>query len=69
MHRAHQLLRTRAGAEGLDLGIHQPSDALATLDHVVRDMHARSGLTDAVLASTVTLEEAQAQALATRCAR
>jgi oligoribonuclease len=50
--------------EGLDVVVHQPAEALEAMEDVVRDMHARSGLTDAVLASTVTLEEAQQQALA-----
>lgn len=50
--------------EGLDIVIHQPAELLAGMEDVVRDMHARSGLTDAVLASTVTLEEATEQALA-----
>jgi oligoribonuclease len=50
--------------EGLDLVIHQPADVLAGMDEIVRDMHARSGLAEAVLASTVTLEEAREQALA-----
>ncbi len=50
--------------EGLDLVIHQPRDVLANMDEVVRDMHARSGLTEAVLESTITLEQAQQRALA-----
>ncbi|MEP7054017.1 MAG: oligoribonuclease [Actinomycetota bacterium] len=50
--------------DGLDLVVHQPADVLAGMDDVVRDIHSRSGLSDAVLASTVTLEEAAAQALA-----
>jgi oligoribonuclease len=50
--------------EGLDLVIHQSRDVLATMDPVVRDMHARSGLTEAVLDSTITLEQAQERALA-----
>jgi oligoribonuclease len=50
--------------EGLDIVVHQPADVLAGMEDIVRDMHARSGLTDAVLASTVTLAEAEAQALA-----
>jgi oligoribonuclease len=50
--------------EGLDLVVHAPRETLAKMDDVVRDMHARSGLTEAVLESTITLEEAQAQALA-----
>lgn len=51
-------------AEGLDIVVHQSADVLAGMEDIVRDMHARSGLTDAVLASTVTLEEAQERALA-----
>lgn len=51
-------------AEGLDIVVHQPADVLAGMEDVVRDMHARSGLTEAVLESTVTLEEAEAQVLA-----
>ncbi|MDQ1710446.1 MAG: oligoribonuclease, partial [Frankiaceae bacterium] len=51
-------------AEGLDIVIHQPADVLAKMDDVVREMHARSGLTEAVLASTVTLEQATEQSLA-----
>ena len=45
-------------AEGPDLVVHQPPEALAAMDEVVRDMHARSGLTDAIEASTISLAEA-----------
>ncbi len=45
-------------AEGPDLVIHQPPEALALMDDVVRDMHTRSGLLTAIEASTVTLEQA-----------
>lgn len=45
-------------AEGPDLVIHQPADALALMDQVVVDMHTRSGLLPAIEASTVTLQEA-----------
>ncbi len=51
-------------AEGPDLVIHQPEAALAQMVDVVRDMHTRSGLLDAIRASTVTLEEAGAATLA-----
>jgi oligoribonuclease len=51
-------------AEGPDLVIHQDADAMATMDDFVRDMHTKSGLLDAIAASTVTLEEAGAQTLA-----
>jgi oligoribonuclease len=50
--------------DGLDLVIHQPAAALDTMEDVVKEMHQRSGLTDAVLLSTVTLEEAEQRALA-----
>ena len=45
-------------AEGPDLVIHQPPEALAAMDDVVRGMHTRSGLLPAIEASTVSLEEA-----------
>ena len=51
-------------AEGPDLVVHQPDDVLATMDAFVVDMHTRSGLLDAIRASTVTLEEAGAATLA-----
>ncbi len=50
--------------EGIDLVIHADDDALAGMPEVVREMHAHSGLTDAVRASTVTLAEAEQLALA-----
>ncbi len=51
-------------AEGPDLVVHQPPDALALMDQVVVEMHTRSGLLEAIAASTVTLEEAGAATLA-----
>ncbi len=51
-------------AEGPDLVVHQPPEALAEMDAVVVDMHTRSGLLEAIAASTVTLEEAGAATLA-----
>jgi oligoribonuclease (3'-5' exoribonuclease) len=51
-------------AEGPDLVIHVDDDALAKMGHVVTNMHAKSGLTEAIRASTVTLEDAGAQTLA-----
>lgn len=45
-------------AEGPDLVIHQPDDVLARMDEVVRNMHTRSGLLEAIRATTMTLEEA-----------
>jgi oligoribonuclease len=50
--------------EGVDVVIHADESALAAMPDVVRDMHAHSGLTDAVRASTVTLAEAEQLALA-----
>jgi oligoribonuclease len=49
--------------EGVDLVIHADETALAGMPEVVREMHERSGLTDAVRASTVTLAEAEQLAL------
>ncbi len=45
-------------AEGPDLVVHQPPEALADLVPVVQEMHTVSGLLDAIAASTVSLEEA-----------
>src|SRR5690606_17482936 len=50
--------------EGVDLVIHADDDALANMPDVVRDMHARSGLTEEVHRSTMTIEEAEQRALA-----
>ena len=51
-------------AEGPDLVVHQPDEALAGMDPFVRDMHTKSGLLDAIRASTTTLEQAGAETLA-----
>jgi oligoribonuclease len=48
---------------GLDLVIHVADDVLDTMVPFVRDMHATSGLTDAVRASTITLGEAEKRVL------
>ena len=50
-------------AEGPDLVVHQPPEAMAEMDEVVRTMHTSSGLLKAIDASTVTLEEAGRQTL------
>ncbi|GAA1862299.1 oligoribonuclease [Pseudonocardia ailaonensis] len=50
--------------EGVDVVIHADDAALAGMPDVVREMHAHSGLTDEVRASTVTLREAEEKALA-----
>ena len=49
--------------DGLDVVIHAEDEVLDGMPDVVRDMHARSGLTDAVRQSTVTLEDAEKQVL------
>jgi oligoribonuclease len=48
---------------GLDIVIKVADDVLETMIPFVRDMHASSGLTEAVRASTVTLGEAETQVL------
>jgi oligoribonuclease len=45
--------------EGVDLVIHADDAALDAMPPVVRDMHAKSGLTDEVRRSTVTMSEAE----------
>jgi oligoribonuclease len=51
-------------AEGPNLVVHQPEEELAKMDDFVVQMHTRSGLIDRIRASTVSLEQAQAQTLA-----
>jgi oligoribonuclease len=51
-------------AEGPDLVVHQPPEALAAMPEVVRAMHRESGLLQAIEESTVTLGEARARTLA-----
>ena len=50
--------------DGVDVVIGATQEQLSRMPDVVRDMHAVSGLTEAVLASAVTLEQAQEQVLA-----
>lgn len=45
--------------DGVDVVIHADDDALANMPDVVTKMHADSGLTEEVRASTVTLAEAE----------
>jgi oligoribonuclease len=49
--------------EGVDLVIHADDAALEAMPEVVREMHARSGLTDEVRASTVSLADAEERVL------
>jgi oligoribonuclease len=51
-------------AEGPDLVIHQPDEALATMDPVVNEMHTRSGLLEAIRKSDISLADAGAATLA-----
>ncbi|BEP15007.1 oligoribonuclease [Acidothermaceae bacterium B102] len=50
--------------EGIDIVIHASDEQLAGMVEFVRDMHAKSGLTDAVRAATTTIAEAEAEVLA-----
>ncbi|HWW54244.1 MAG TPA: oligoribonuclease [Acidimicrobiales bacterium] len=50
-------------AEGPDLVVHQPAEALAQMDDVVRKMHTDSGLLQQIEASTVSLADAGAATL------
>ena len=50
--------------EGIDIVIGATAEQLERMPDVVREMHASSGLTEEVLASTVTLREAEEQVLA-----
>ena len=45
--------------EGIDLVINAPDELLDSMQPVVWEMHAKSGLTDAVRASTVTVADAE----------
>jgi oligoribonuclease len=49
--------------EGIDLVISAPDDALDQMLEVVVEMHAASGLTEAVRASTLSLQDAEQQVL------
>ena len=53
----------RVLGEGVDLVIHADDALLDGMVDVVRDMHARSGLTEEVRRSTVTAAEAEEQVL------
>ncbi len=50
--------------DGVDVVIAASADEMSRMPDVVRDMHASSGLTEQVLASTVTLQEAEQRVLA-----
>ena len=50
--------------DGVDLVIHAEESSLGSMVEIVREMHDKSGLTDAVRASTVTVAEAEDLVLA-----
>lgn len=50
-------------AEGPNLVVHQPPEVLEHMDDIVRNMHTRSGLLEAIGASTTTMAEAEAATL------
>ena len=54
----------RVLGEGVDVVIHADDAALDSMPDVVREMHAKSGLTAAVRQSTTSLAEAEEQVLA-----
>jgi oligoribonuclease len=54
----------RVLGEGVDLVIHADDAALDAMPEIVREMHAKSGLTDEVRKSTITMPEAEAAILA-----
>jgi oligoribonuclease len=49
--------------EGPDLVVNHPPEVLTAMEDVVRDMHTRSGLLDAIAASDISLADAGAQTL------
>jgi oligoribonuclease len=54
----------RVLGEGVDLVIHADDAALDAMPEIVREMHAKSGLTDEVRKSAITMAEAEAALLA-----
>ena len=54
----------RVLGEGVDLVIHADDAALDAMPEIVREMHAKSELTDEVRKSTITMAEAEAAILA-----
>lgn len=51
-------------AEGPDLVVHATDEELSRMVKIVREMHGKSGLTDRVRASDLTVEEAERRTLA-----
>jgi oligoribonuclease len=54
----------RVLGDGIDMVIHADDAALDAMPEIVREMHAKSGLTDEVRRSTITMTEAEAAILA-----
>jgi oligoribonuclease len=54
----------RVLGEGVDLVIHADDAALDAMPEIVREMHAKSGLTEEVRRSTITMAEAEEAVLA-----
>lgn len=50
--------------EGPNLVIHQPDEVLEGMNDFVTEMHSRSGLTERVRTSTISMQEAEQQTLA-----
>lgn len=50
--------------EGIDIVIHQPHEALLAMKDIVKKMHEKSGLTKAISASTISVEQAEQECLA-----
>ena len=49
--------------DGVDIVIHAEEDALANMPAVVKEMHGKSGLTEEVRQSTITMEQAETQVI------
>jgi oligoribonuclease len=54
----------RVLGEGVDLVIHADDAALDAMPEIVREMHTKSGLTDEVRKSAITMDQAEAALLA-----
>ena len=50
-------------AQGPDVIIHQPQEHIASMSYFVRNMHANSGLLDAVKQSSISVDQAQMEVL------
>ena len=65
LDRTRDALGDDEGTEpGLDIVIHASDELLSGMDEIVTEMHAKSGLTEEIRRSTVTVGEAEQQVLA-----